>query len=469
VETARHTLLNAMRLVESRREWGARVVYGDTDSMFVLLPGRSRADAFAVGAAMAEAVTRVNPSPIKLQMEKVYHPCFLVSKKRYVGMAYASPTERQPAFDAKGIETVRRDSCGAVAKMVEKGLRVFFARHDLSAVRVYLERQWTKILAGRVALHDFIFAKEVKLGTYSSRGLLPPSALVSTKLMATDPRAEPLYGERVPYVVVEGEPGSRLADLVVSPQEFLENAHKLQLNARYYITKQINPALSRLFNLVGVSVDAWFDALPRPRRRLMPPRCDRTIARLRALGFDLHASVKASRVASLVGSDEWHVWEGEEKERRPLAREEPEVIDIEALEEQRRKAPRWALPRAPQQQQQLQLQRQQEHATIDKFYRSQHCALCDAVTLNVGGVCDECARDVRAVEFAMRGREKAEQRRLASALEACMRCCGSRDASVAVDCDSLDCPVFFQREAAAHALHAALRNRHLFRKHRKLL
>ena len=33
-------------------------------------------------------------------------------------------------------------------------------------VRRYLERQWTKILAGRVSVQDFIFAKEVRLGTY---------------------------------------------------------------------------------------------------------------------------------------------------------------------------------------------------------------------------------------------------------------------------------------------------------------
>lgn len=28
------------------------------------------------------------PTPIKLQLEKVYQPCFLITKKRYVGMKY---------------------------------------------------------------------------------------------------------------------------------------------------------------------------------------------------------------------------------------------------------------------------------------------------------------------------------------------------------------------------------------------
>lgn len=48
---------------------------------------------------------------------QVYLPCILEAKKRYVGYAYESPEQEEPIFDAKGIETVRRDSCPAVAKV----------------------------------------------------------------------------------------------------------------------------------------------------------------------------------------------------------------------------------------------------------------------------------------------------------------------------------------------------------------
>lgn len=75
-------------------------------------------------------------------------------------------------------------------------------------VKEYLERQWHKILANRVSVQDFVFAKEVRLGTYSPKAaVVPPAAIVAAKAMATDPRAEPRFAERVPYVVVYGEPG----------------------------------------------------------------------------------------------------------------------------------------------------------------------------------------------------------------------------------------------------------------------
>lgn len=48
---------------------------------------------------------------------QVYLPCVLQTKKRYVGYMYESLDQKNPVFDAKGIETVRRDGCPAVAKV----------------------------------------------------------------------------------------------------------------------------------------------------------------------------------------------------------------------------------------------------------------------------------------------------------------------------------------------------------------
>lgn len=81
------------------------------------MKGKSKDEAFKIGHQIAKKVTEMFPKPIKLKFEKVYLPCVLQTKKRYVGFMYETPDQKEPVFDAKGIETVRRDNCSAVSKV----------------------------------------------------------------------------------------------------------------------------------------------------------------------------------------------------------------------------------------------------------------------------------------------------------------------------------------------------------------
>ncbi|EMD65497.1 hypothetical protein COCSADRAFT_180252 [Bipolaris sorokiniana ND90Pr] len=265
VQTGRETLEKAIAIIHATEKWGAEVVYGDTDSLFIHLKGRTKDQAFTIGEEIAAAITAANPRPIKLKFEKVYHPCVLLAKKRYVGFKYEHRNQKEPEFDAKGIETVRRDGTPAEQKIEEKALKLLFRTADLSQVKRYFQEQCAKIMEGRVSIQDFLFAKEVKLGTYSNKGHLPPGALIATKRMLADPRAEPQYGERVPYVVITGAPGARLIDRCVNPEMLLQNDH-LELDAEYYISKNLIPPLERIFNLVGANVRQWYDEMPKIQR-----------------------------------------------------------------------------------------------------------------------------------------------------------------------------------------------------------
>jgi DNA polymerase zeta len=265
VQTGRETLEKAIALIHSVSKWGAEVVYGDTDSLFVYLKGRSRDEAFKIGDEIAKAVTDINPRPIKLKFEKVYHPCVLLAKKRYVGFKYEHPSQTEPDFDAKGIETVRRDGTPAEQKIEEKALKLLFRTADLSQVKSYFQSQCTKIMSGQFSVQDFCFAREVKLGTYADKGPPPPGALIATKRMLRDPRQEPQYGERVPYVVIAGGPGARLFERCVEPERLLYDEHA-ELDAEYYISKNLIPPLERIFNLVGANVRSWYDEMPKVQR-----------------------------------------------------------------------------------------------------------------------------------------------------------------------------------------------------------
>jgi DNA polymerase zeta len=265
VQCGRDALEKIVRYVDGELHvrTGAHVVYGDTDSLFVRVPGASRAQAFEIGREISAKASSMFPVPVVLQLEKVYHPCVLLTKKRYVGYAYDSEDCATPVFDAKGIETVRRDSCGVVQKTLELALRVLFESKDMSRVKRIVQRTMQRILSNRTQVADYIFRKEVRLGTY--KDVLPPAAVVATRAMESDPRASPRHGERVAFVVVYGGQGAGLKDCVVGPIEFLEAEMKglMRIHSTYYITKQIVPALNRVFSLLGASVSSWYAELPR--------------------------------------------------------------------------------------------------------------------------------------------------------------------------------------------------------------
>ena len=125
-------------------------------------------------------VTSAMKPPMKLQLEKVYLPCMLFAKKRYAGMKYEKRNAK-PEFEAKGIETVRRDGCGVVRRILKRTLMALFtcglkeSKDDdrivpistLRQVRAEIEREWRDILSGNVSLQDLTFWKGVRLGTWS--------------------------------------------------------------------------------------------------------------------------------------------------------------------------------------------------------------------------------------------------------------------------------------------------------------
>eukprot|EP00076_Gallus_gallus_P019596 XP_015140065.1 DNA polymerase zeta catalytic subunit [Gallus gallus] len=273
VHKARETLERAIKLVNDTKKWGAHVVYGDTDSMFVLLKGATKEQSFKIGQEIAEAVTATNPKPVKLKFEKVYLPCVLQTKKRYVGYMYETLDQKDPVFDAKGIETVRRDSCPAVSKILECSIKLLFETRDISQIKQYVQNQCMKLLEGKASIQDFIFAKEYRGSSAYKPGSCVPALEITRRMLAYDRRSEPRVGERVPYVIVYGMPGLPLIQLVRRPTEVLQDP-SLRLNATYYITKQILPPLARVFSLIGIDVFSWYHELPRIQKTASTARSE---------------------------------------------------------------------------------------------------------------------------------------------------------------------------------------------------
>lgn len=263
VECSRHVLEFTLNYIEKNYP-ELRVLYGDTDSLFILMPPASTKKCFDFADALCEDITSIFPSPIRIKIEKIYRGCFLVNKKRYCGLMYESADQPAPVFDVKGLEMKRRDSCPFAARVMTEVILSIFKTRDFKEAEVIFKRNVSMLCHGMIPINELFFARELRLGTY--RGLEPPGAHVARRQMAIDPMAEPLYGQRLQYIVVSSVPGSRLVDRVVSPEEYLERG--LRIGSKYYVEKQLVPALGRVLETMGVDVGQWIKNVPTDLRKL---------------------------------------------------------------------------------------------------------------------------------------------------------------------------------------------------------
>ncbi|CAH8862649.1 unnamed protein product [Trichobilharzia szidati] len=321
VHKARETLEQAIELVNSGQIAlpescnglpTPRVVYGDTDSLFIHLKGYGKLEAFEASYRIAEVITSKNPVPIKLKFEKIYYPCLLEAKKRYVGYAYESLNQTEPVFDAKGIETVRKDSCPFVGRILEECFKLLFNhftipqcvknnddgadddefKDSLNAptgyqsidkslklaeynLRSKIQQFAYRLIHGRIPFHECIITRPYWGLTAYKAGTFSPALQVARRLLSLDPRSEPLRGERVVYFIAAGRSDQALLSCVRSLHEIHPSiwitgkssaSRRLlapRLNYGYYLDKQFIPPIERMTQVIGWRVRNWLSDLPR--------------------------------------------------------------------------------------------------------------------------------------------------------------------------------------------------------------
>lgn len=86
--------------------------------------------------------------------------------------------------------------------------------------------------------------------------------------------------------------------------------------------------------------------------------------------------------------------------------------------------------------------------TIDRFYLSRHCAVCDALTHSSRPLCDECLSNPLLAAAVLSSRWNRLERQHVQLARVCCHCGGSGGRNVdqgGIICDSLDCGVYYER------------------------
>jgi DNA polymerase delta subunit 1 len=234
---------------------GAKVRYGDTDSVMVEfdVQGRKGQEAieysWELGERAAAECTKLFKEPNELELEKVYCPYFLYSKKRYAAKMYEKNKQGQVAFkkiDVKGLQVVRRDSCAYVRETLKQLLEMVLESDDpLPAIK--FARQAAKDLReGKVPYEKLLMSKQLA----SEYKVRMPHVAVRDKIRARAPGSEPKQGDRVSFLIVEAPRDALLVDKAEDPSWVLSKG--LKIDYQYYFTNQMrNPVCDFLEPLVG--------------------------------------------------------------------------------------------------------------------------------------------------------------------------------------------------------------------------
>ena len=265
VSLGRKIVTTSIKYIENESKYNCKVIYSDTDSMFISIYNKSPEEAILIGKKIAEEITKKNPEPIKLQFEKVYCPLVFNSKKHYAGYKYEDINDilnNKKNLDTKGMENVRRDTCNAISKIIEKMIKILFDKRDLSLLKNYLYKSFDKIINGDIIFKDFIFSREVKFGKYRGENL-PPSALVADKLHKKDKNFFALYHQRVPYIIYNNQNGEKnLKNSVISVEEFFSDKN-CTIYSEYYINL-ILKVIDRFLGPLGIDVEKWYKNYNKP-------------------------------------------------------------------------------------------------------------------------------------------------------------------------------------------------------------
>lgn len=246
---------------------GAKVRYGDTDSVMVEFDVQGRRGQEAIdyswqlGEQAAEQCTRLFKAPNDLELEKVYCPYFLYSKKRYAAKMYEGAADKDgkpilkedgtrlvkfKKIDVKGLQVVRRDSCPYVRETLKKLLEMILESDDPRPVIQYARQASADLVAGKVPLEKLMMSKQLA----ADYKVAMPHVAVRDKIKARAPGSEPQQGDRVQFVVVKEPKNGKLVEKAEDPAWVKEQA--IPLDYQYYFTNQLKkPVCDLLEPLVG--------------------------------------------------------------------------------------------------------------------------------------------------------------------------------------------------------------------------
>jgi DNA polymerase I len=222
------------RAAEMAEEMDLEVLYGDTDS--VMVRDDPQVEAFI------EAVN--DELPIELEVEARFETLFFTgAKKRYAGRTRSGDTI------VRGLEVRRGDWCEYAKDVQQTVIDTLLDEQDPDGATRFAKDAVQALRDGEIPLEELLIYKTLTMDPedYSSK---QPHAMAVQRAREQEEGFEAPIGSKIGYVIVDdGDLVSERARLI----DFLDEDE--ELDADYYIDKQVVPAAHRVLSYFGVDED----------------------------------------------------------------------------------------------------------------------------------------------------------------------------------------------------------------------
>jgi len=231
------------KAIEEAEKYGFKVCYGDTDSLFFALNGKTKKDVYA----FLEKINKEFPGIMELELEGFFPRGIFVSRKGDKSGAkkrYALIDEKEKII-VKGFEFVRRDWSEISKKTQHEVLKAILKDNDSKKAIKIIKKVVNDLRKQKISLEDVSIYTQLRksIESYASIG---PHVAAAIKAKKAGYNVFP--GIMMRYVVTKGK-GSISDRSYLYEQAINENK---EYDPEYYINNQVIPAVKNILAVLNI-------------------------------------------------------------------------------------------------------------------------------------------------------------------------------------------------------------------------
>jgi len=234
-----------MSVINEAEKSGFKSIYTDTDSVFLLLEGKSKDDVFA----FLKKINSMLPSGMELELEDFYTSGVFVGKRSGdIGAKkkYALLSENG-RIKIRGFELVRRDWAEIARDTQRKVLELILKGGSKEKVIETIREVIEKLRSGNVPIKELVIHTQLRKSIRSYDVTSPELAAAKKAIERGQKKVDELEGTTIGYVITKhGNTISEKAEL----EEFAND-----YDPDYYIEHQVIPATLKILKELGYSAD----------------------------------------------------------------------------------------------------------------------------------------------------------------------------------------------------------------------